>query len=80
MHDCTHEEAATALKNSGTTVTLVVEHKSEEYKEFQARLQQVQANESKASPQPEDGPAPVKQLYVRYCVVSCVASGKKLLL
>ncbi|XP_064393850.1 disks large 1 tumor suppressor protein-like [Halichondria panicea] len=65
MHDCTHEEAATALKNSGTTVTLVVEHKSEEYKEFQARLQQVQANESGVSPQPSDGPALVKQLYVR---------------
>ncbi len=44
MHDCvrTHEEAVTALKNSGTTVTLVVEHK---YKEFQACLQQVQAND-----------------------------------
>ncbi|ODM96955.1 Disks large 1 tumor suppressor protein [Orchesella cincta] len=35
----THEEAAHALKNAGQTVTLVVQHKPEEYNRFEAKIQ-----------------------------------------
>ena len=66
MQDRTHEEAASALKNSGPSVTLVVEYRRQEYDEFQARLQQLQSEGTQSSPPPADGPAPVKQLYVRY--------------
>lgn len=70
MREHTHEEAASALKNSGTEVTLIVEYRPTEYADFQQRLQQLQ-DEQESAPKPMsppvDGPAPVKQLYVRYC-------------
>ena len=71
MREHTHEEAASALKNSGVEVTLVVQYRPTEYADFQQRLQQLQDEQDSApkpmSP-PADGPAPVKQLYVRYSI------------
>ncbi|CAG7818024.1 unnamed protein product [Allacma fusca] len=38
LTSATHEEAAHALKNAGSTVTLVVQHKAEEYNRFEAKI------------------------------------------
>ncbi len=65
MQKRTHEDAAKALKNSGATVTLMVEHRPDEYAAFQERLTQVQNSEHRTPSPPADGPALVKQLYVR---------------
>lgn len=75
MRERTHEEAASALKNSGTEVTLVVEYRPTEYADFQQRLQALQEDQDNTKPvsdsPPADGPAPVKQLYVRFVNVIC---------
>lgn len=69
MHECSHEEAAIALKSAGSTVSLVVEYRPSEFSEFQQRLQQLQeAQATSVEPATSPGikPPPVKQLYVRY--------------
>lgn len=69
MNDCSHEEAALALKGAGSTVTLVVQHHPDEFMDFQQRLQQLQelqATSAEPSTSPGIKPPPVKQLYVRY--------------
>jgi disks large protein 1 len=38
LTNATHEEAAHALKNAGQTVTLLVQHKAEEYNRFEAKI------------------------------------------
>ena len=71
MNDCSHEEAALALKGAGSTVTLLVEYRPNEFAEFQQRLQQLQELQATSSVEPSNSPGikppPVKQLYVR-CV------------
>ena len=69
MRDCSHEEAALALKGAGLKVTLLVEYHPNEFTEFQQRLQQLQeaqATSVEPSTSPGIKPPPVKQLYVRY--------------
>ena len=68
MNECSHEEAALALKGAGSTVTLLVEYHPNEFTEFQQRLQQLQELQSTSvepSTSPGIKPPPVKQLYVR---------------
>jgi len=38
LTSATHEEAAHALKNAGSTVTLVVQHRADEYNRFEAKI------------------------------------------
>ena len=69
MNDCSHEEAALALKGAGLSVTLIVEYRPTEFAEFQQRLQQLQELQASsvdpATSSPGVKPPPVKQLYVR---------------
>lgn len=68
MTDCSHEEAALALKGAGSTVTLIVQYQPDEFTDFQQRLQQLQelqATSVEPSTSPGIKPPPVKQLYVR---------------
>lgn len=68
MQECSHEEAALALKGAGLTVTLVVEYRFAEFTEFQQRLQQLQEAQATSVEHPTSPgikPPPVKQLYVR---------------
>ncbi|KAL5476132.1 hypothetical protein EMCRGX_G026040 [Ephydatia muelleri] len=74
LRTATHEEAATALKNAGTVVTLRVEYRPEDFSDFQNKLRRSQ-EEAPSSPVPATAqgtssspslkPAVVKQLYVR---------------
>ncbi len=70
MNDCSHEEAALALKGAGLTVTLIVDYQPSEFAEFQQRLQQLQELQASSvdpsASSPGVKPPPVKQLYVRY--------------
>ena len=73
IHECSHSEAAAALKGAGTVVTLVVEYRPAEFEEFQQRIQQlqeIQATSQEPSTPPGIKPSPVKQLYVRYYFVN----------
>ena len=68
LRECSHSEAAAALKGAGTVVTLVVEYRPAEFEEFQQRIQQlqeIQATSQEPSTPPGIKPSPVKQLYVR---------------
>lgn len=69
LRECSHSEAAAALKGAGTIVTLIVEYRPAEFEEFQQRIQQlqeIQATSQEPSTPPGIKPSPVKQLYVRY--------------
>ena len=69
LRECSHSEAAAALKGAGTVVTLIVEYRPAEFEEFQQRIQQlqeIQATSQEPSTPPGIKPSPVKQLYVRY--------------
>ena len=68
MRDCSHEEAAKALKGAGLVVTLIVEYRFGEFTDFQERLQQSMEPEVTSVEQeksPRTKLPPVKQLYVR---------------
>ena len=80
LRECSHSEAAAALKGAGTIVTLIVEYRPAEFEEFQQRIQQlqeIQATSQEPSTPPGIKPSPVKQLYVRYICMydkNCVAT------
>lgn len=68
VHDCSHEDAALALKGAGLIVTLVVEYRLAEFSDFQKKLQNLadtQATSAEPAASPGTKPPPVKQLYVR---------------
>ena len=68
MRDCSHEDAAIALKGAGLVVTLIVEYREEEFAEFQKRLPKLQESltiSTEPAMSPENKLPPVKQLYVR---------------
>lgn len=76
MNECSHEEAALALKGAGLNVTLIVEYRPNEFAEFQQRLQQLQELQASSvdpsTSSPGVKPPPVKQLYVRYKEYICM--------
>ncbi|XP_065889304.1 disks large homolog 1-like isoform X2 [Dysidea avara] len=65
LHTATHEDAAHALKNAGTTVELLVEFRPTEFADFQAKIDSVRDVMAQSPVSPGIKTTAKKSLYVR---------------
>uniref|UniRef100_A0A674NTJ1 Disks large homolog 1 n=1 Tax=Takifugu rubripes TaxID=31033 RepID=A0A674NTJ1_TAKRU len=68
LHNATHEQAAAALKNAGTTVTIMAQYRPEEYSRFEAKIHDLREQMMNSSISSGSGSLRMNQkrsLYVR---------------